>query len=144
VIGVGVVRTQITRKVAKQACGTNSCSSPFIKVVITSFKRGGAVYFGEVLGPCPSPGCAGDFHERHPRHVQHRPGACTMVMVDFSLWRGVGSSARVQTRDGTRSSFRSDLNQVSVPKAVVVGCYSDSLEVMTARGWFGCCLRTEV
>lgn len=89
-IGVGGVRTQITREVAKQACGTNSCSSPFIRVVITSFKRGGAVHFGEVLGPCPSPGSADNLHERHPRHIQHRPGACTMVMVDSHFGEELG------------------------------------------------------
>ncbi len=101
------MRTQITRKVARQACGTNSCSSPFIRVVITSFKRGGAVLLRGSIGTVSLDRGRRQLHERHPRHIQRRPRRPRVRGGDgwLTFWRGVGSSARVQTRDGTRSSF---------------------------------------
>ena len=86
----------ITRRLAKRACGTNSDSSPFIRVVITSFKRGGAVNFvavptfrgGRAARQAPSP-------RRRPRRVCGGGGCLT-------LWVGVGASTRAQTRDGLR------------------------------------------
>ena len=81
--------------------------SPFIRVVITSFKRGGVVNFvavpivrgGRAARQAPSP-------RRRPRRVC-KGGGC------LTPWVEVGASTRAQTRDGLRHSFVEDLNRVS-------------------------------
>ena len=108
VIGVGGVRTQMTRKVAKQACGTNSCSSPFIRLGVTSFKRGSAVNFEEVSGPCPSAGePPAALQAPSPAHawrrrLAHASGRSWDLVTCSDMWW-----FEVHVREGSQPSFSS-------------------------------------
>ena len=102
VIGVGDVRTQKTREVANQACGTKSSSSPVYYSCHYVFSNAAAWSVSEKYGPRPSCGAASLLRRRRPRRVHGGDGRPALGEV----W----TLARAQTCGGLGHTFCRDLS----------------------------------